>query len=126
MARVGAFAAITLLIALMIGCAEKTSSTEQTGLELVFDNCITFAAWVWIDGEYVGTFTSEQPSVIELAAGGHSIFARSNMVVGDSSYCWTRSFSVSDGQTTEVVLDCVGARCQSATTLEMLNPAIKQ
>lgn len=125
MARVGAFAALTLLIALLIGCSEKTSSTEQTGAELVFENCITFSAWVWIDDEYVGAFTSEQPSVIALGAGAHSLFARSNMVVGDTSYCWTRTFSVSDGQTTEVTLDCVGARCESPTTLEMLDPAIK-
>ncbi len=125
MARIGAFAALTILIALLIGCSEKTSSTEQTGLELNFAHCLTFSAWVWIDGEYVGAFTSEQPSIIEMGSGGHTLFARSNMVVADTSYCWTTSFNVSDGQTTEVILDCVGARCESATTLEMLNPAIR-
>lgn len=113
MARLGAFVALIVLLSLLFGCAEKTTSVQQTGLELRFANCLTFAAWVWVDGSYVGTYTSDQPNEIDVAPGSHSLFVRGNTVVADTSYCWTTSFSVSDGELTRLVLDCVGAKCGS-------------
>lgn len=123
MARVGAFALLIVLLACLIGCEEKTASVQQTGINLQFENCISFAVWVWVDGDYIGTYTSEQRSYIGIGPGGHTLFARGNIVVADSSYCWTQSFSVSDGQITDVRLNCRGAKCE--TPGAAVNPPIE-
>ncbi len=122
MARVGAFVFLILFVSLLIGCSEKTSSVQETGMSLQFANCLSFAAWVWVDGSYMGTYTSEQPNLIEVPAGGHSLFVRSNLVVADTSYCWTSNFSVSEGQVTPVVLDCVGAKCSNPGSVSLDPP----
>ncbi len=122
MTRVGAFALLILFVSLVVGCSEKTASVQETGIRLGFSNCLTFAAWVWIDGYYVGTYTSEQPSLIDVTAGGHTLFVRGNIVVGDSSFCWTQDFSVSEEQVTEVTLDCVGAKCETVETFGVVPP----
>ncbi len=112
MKRIGGLILVVLLFASLLGCSEKSSSVKQTGLNLRFTNCLTCAVWVWIDGDYVATCTVEQANFIEVPPGNHSLFARANIVVADSSYCWSRDFSVSDGAVTELVLDCIGARCE--------------
>jgi len=122
MARVGAFVLMILFVSLLIGCSEKTSSVQNTGINLTFANCLSFAAWVWVDGSYMGTYTTEVPNLIEVPAGGHSLFVRGNIVVSDTSYCWTSNFSVSDGQVTAVVLDCVGAKCSNPGAASLIPP----
>jgi len=112
MVRIGAFVLTVLILCLLLGCSEKTTESVQTGLELSFMNCFSFNAWVWIDGDYKGAFTSERPSVIEVAEGSHTLYAKSNIVVADSFFCWTQDFSVSGGEVTDLQLDCAGHGCR--------------
>ncbi|MFA4947952.1 MAG: hypothetical protein WC674_05515 [Candidatus Krumholzibacteriia bacterium] len=108
MFRVGAFVLIALVLSLFFGCSEKTSEAQLTGLELGFMNCITFDAKVFIDDNYVGPFSSERASFIGVLAGPHTLKVKANLVVvaGDSTFCWTENFTVADGQTTYLDLDC--------------------
>ena len=114
MARVGAFGLSVLFLSLIIvGCDEKATSVQETGLMLSFSNCNTFTAYVWIDDVLLpDEYSTEQPSLIEIASGSHKIFVRGNIVIGDSSYCWTENFSVSEGAITPLALDCIGAKCE--------------
>jgi hypothetical protein len=124
MVRLGVFVSLVLFVSLLIGCSEKATSVQETGLDLRFANCLTFSAWVWIDGGYMGSYTSEQPNIIDVPAGGHTLFVRGNIVVADTSYCWTGNFRVSEGQITTVVLDCRGAKCVSPAAAA-LNPPLE-
>jgi hypothetical protein len=122
MSRIGAFALALVLLACCIGCDEKSASVVQTGLNLSFANCVTTGIYVFIDGDddlANATYcSSEITNFIEIAPGTHTLNARANITVADTSYCWTRSFSVSDGQITELVLDCIGASCDTTATPE--------
>lgn len=113
MFRVGAFISIALVLSLFFGCNEKTSEAQQTGLEVGFPNCLTFNAQVFVDDNFVGSFSSERAWFIPIAAGSHTIKAQSNLVVvsGETKYCWMESFSVADGQTTYLNLNCDTAEC---------------
>ena len=113
MKRVGALALILALALTVSGCEEDAMGVDETGVQLTFTNCLTFAVWLWIDGEYQGTFTSEETQFVEIVSGSHTLYARSNAFVDQANkyFCWTTSFSVSDGQTTYVALDCTGAWC---------------
>jgi hypothetical protein len=108
MFRVGAFIVIVLVLSLFFGCSEKTSEAQPTGLELGFMNCLTFNGSVFIDNNYVGSYSSERAWFIDVAAGSHALYVKGNIVVvvGDSTFCWTQNFSVADGQTTHLDLDC--------------------
>lgn len=112
MRRIGPFFLLAVILAGLLGCSEKSSSVVQTGLNLKFANCLTCGVYLWIDGEYVTTCSSEQSNFVEVSPGNHSLFAKGNIVVADSSYCWSRNFIVSEGQVTEITLDCIGARCE--------------
>jgi hypothetical protein len=113
MKRIGlVFLLIILALFALFGCKDKGTEAKVTGIELRFRNCLTFEAWVWIDGEYQGSYTSEQPSTIELASGAHSLFARSNMFVsGDTTFCWTTDVDVTQDKVARVLLDCPGHKC---------------
>ena len=113
MYRIGALIALVLVGSLLLGCEEDATETSSTGLALVFQNCITFNANVFIDDGFVGQYTSERPSFIEVPTGSHRLFVESNLVVhlGDTNFCWTKNVTVSDGQTTVVNLNCRGAAC---------------
>lgn len=111
MIRVGAAAALVLVLFLSFGCKDEATETQATGVNLNFENCLTFVAWVWIDGDYFASYTSEQTSFLPIGAGAHTLYARSNVIAGDSFVCWTKEFSVVDQQATELVLDCAGAGC---------------
>lgn len=112
MVRVGAFAMIIMVLMLWLGCGGKPATVQETGLNLTFDDCGTFEAWLWVDNDYVGSFTSEQPSIIDVSPGGHTLYAKSNMVQGDSFFCWTTDFSITNQKITFVKLDCAGHGCR--------------
>ena len=108
-----------ILIAMIFvyGCGEKSTSVQETGLDLRFANCFIFAVWVEIDGNYQGTFSSERSGFIPLKAGSHTLYARSNMELADTGeyYCWTTDFTVSKNKITTVLLDCEGHTCIDTT-----------
>jgi hypothetical protein len=116
MFRVGAFVLIALVLSLAFGCSEKTSEAQVTGVELSFSSCLTFNAMVFIDDTYMGSFSSERPAFISVATGSHALYVKGNIVVvaGDSTYCWTESFSVADGQTTTLDLNCNTGGCPAS------------
>lgn len=106
MFRVGAFVLIVLGLILFFGCNEKTSEAEVTGLELGFRNCFTFNARVFIDGNYIGSFSSERASFIDVPAGSHALFAEANLATMDSVYSWKQNFNVAAGKITQIALNC--------------------
>ncbi|MDD4856923.1 MAG: hypothetical protein PHD74_02325 [Candidatus Krumholzibacteria bacterium] len=113
MFRISACALIILTLFLLLGCGGKPASVEEYGLELAFSNCYTFMAEVWIDDTYVGEYTSERSSLIEgVADGSHTLYAKSNIVVADSFFCWTTDFSMSKDKTTYLTLECPGHGCR--------------
>ncbi len=116
MFRVGAFISIALVLSLFFGCSEKTSEAQPTGLEVGFMNCLTFNTQVFIDDNYVGSFSSERSWFIDVAAGNHTLYAKANIVVHatDSTFCWTEDFNVADGQTTRVNLNCSTGGCPAS------------
>ncbi len=120
MFRVGAFVLIALVLSLSLGCNEKTSEAQETGLELGFMNCITFNAWVFIDGQSAenlkGSYSSERAWFIDVAAGNHTLYVESNLVVsaGNTKFCWTENFSVADGQVTYLTMDCDSTVCPAS------------
>jgi hypothetical protein len=114
MVRIGAVALIVLSTFLLFGCNETTGN-DQTGLDLSFGNCLTFEAWVWLNEDYIGSYSSDVTSFIECGSGSYTVYAKSNIVAGDSCYCWTKTVTVADGKTTPVHLDCVGAGCCKPT-----------
>ncbi|MBN2184131.1 MAG: hypothetical protein JW746_02270 [Candidatus Krumholzibacteriota bacterium] len=111
--RIGVLLLISSLLLLFFvsGCKE-TQSAEETGFKLVADNCISIGIKVFIDGEYECTVSADQPYFFPLSAGTYDLFARSNATLSISEpdpLCWTRQVSVSDGNITEVLLDCADA-----------------
>jgi len=113
MVRIGSFAMTILALFLLLGCGEKAVSVQETGLEINFPHCLEFNAEVWIDDEYFGSFPSQRPSLLSVAAGSHTFYAKSNLVVVDSFFCWTENFSITDGSITFLALDCYGHGCRN-------------
>ena len=112
MARIGGMALIVLALFLLVGCSDKTTGTDQTGVAITFPHCLTFNALIWVDDNYVGSYSSEHEAVIELSSGAHSLEAKANIVVADTTYCWTTNFSVDSGKLTDLQLDCYGHGCR--------------
>jgi hypothetical protein len=113
MFRISAGALTLLTLFLLIGCGGKPASVQESGLELSFADCYVFNAEVWIDEDYVGSYPSGQPSLIEgVAEGSHTLYAKSNIVVADSFFCWTTNFSISKDKTTYLTLGCDGHGCR--------------
>jgi hypothetical protein len=119
MRRVGVVSLLMLLaLFAFFGCKETGSEAKTTGVEIHFDSCFTFAAWIWVDNNYEGTFTDEQPALLELPAGSHDLFVRSNMFVDQSSdtvFCWRQSFDVTQNEVKILRLNCHGHRCEANT-----------
>ncbi|MBN2072093.1 MAG: hypothetical protein JW814_11620 [Candidatus Krumholzibacteriota bacterium] len=105
---VGSIFTISLIMLLFVpGCKDSQSSAE-TGFELSTTNCVAIGIHVHIDDEYQGLASAEQPQFFALPAGTYHLYARSNAstsVVIDP-LCWSMEISISDGNITEVVLDC--------------------
>jgi len=115
MKRIGIASMMIMLALVMVyGCKQQSTEAQVTGIELQFSGCLTFEAWLWVDGEFQGSYTSEQPSTIPVAAGARSLYIRSNMfVTGDTMYCWDEQVTVEDGKVTAVTLPCAGHKCVS-------------
>jgi hypothetical protein len=113
MFRVAAFALIALVLSPSFGCSDKTSEAKPTGLQLGLANCLTFNAVVFIDDNYIGSFSSERAWFIDVAAGAHTLYVKGNLIVvsTNTSFCWTQDFNVADGQITVVDLDCNTGVC---------------
>jgi hypothetical protein len=113
MFRVGAFVSIALIVSMFLGCSDETTEAEPTGLEIGFQNCLSFNTQVFVDGNYVGSYSSERDWFIDVPSGNHVLEAHANLVVvaGDTSFCWTEDFSVSDANVTHVELNCSTAGC---------------
>jgi hypothetical protein len=102
--------AVILLLAVSPGCKKETT-TDETGLNITTANCLTFGIWVFLDGQYQGMISSEEPHFFSLPSGTYELSARSNADLGEIYFCWTQEVTVNDGGTTEVLLDCDGAEC---------------
>jgi len=112
MRRIGALAIVIMLTSMFAaGCEEDSNEVQQTGIELRFSDCLTFGVWVFVDGEYQGMVSSEEPKFFPLGAGSYELYARSNAKLGDVYFCWTRQISVSDGNISTISLSCEGAEC---------------
>ena len=110
MKRIGVIAAL-LALSLMFagGCDDETEGVSTTGINLTFANCLPFGIWVFVDDEYQSFASSEEPHFVSVTPGNHTLWARSNAQLGDEYFRWEIEFSVSDGQTTELLLDCTDA-----------------
>jgi hypothetical protein len=109
MRRVGALLALVLFAAVyLIGCEEKTTGVAETGIEIQCGNCYPFKVDVFVDGDDIGSFSSEEPKFFNVPTGSHSLYAVSNAVVHvtNEGWCWTLDFSVSEGNVTEIILEC--------------------
>ena len=118
MKRIGALVAILALAAMFAaGCEEEVESVAGTGIEIGFTDCITVGVWVWIDGEYKGFMSTDDPEFFETTSGSHEIYCRSNAILTDNLqfYCWSQSISVSDNNVSLLALNCVGAGCTDTT-----------
>lgn len=114
MKRIGAMVIMLMFVSsAFMSCKDKSTEAQQTGVWLRFSNCVTFPASVYVNDEYWGRVSSEEPALIELPAGQHTLYVRSNAILVDDDkyFCWTESVAVSDGSTTDLFLDCSGALC---------------
>ncbi|MBN1884999.1 MAG: hypothetical protein JW876_05700 [Candidatus Krumholzibacteriota bacterium] len=110
MKRIGVITALLALsLAIAGGCDDETAGVDQTGINLRFANCLPLGIWVFVDDEYQSFASTEEPQFISVTAGSHTLWARSNAQLGDEFYSWDIEFSVSDGQITELTLDCTDA-----------------
>ena len=114
MKRIGVLAIILILkTGVFTSCEEKAVEQQATGVWLRFSNCVAFPASVFINDEYWGRVSSEEPALIEIPAGSYSVYVHSNAILADEEkyFCWTESVSVSDGSAIDLFLDCSGALC---------------
>lgn len=101
---------------------------SRKNLEISAQDCLVFEYFVWVDGGYYGSFTTEAPVLLESQPGLHSLYARANIIVDDHTFCWTRDFVIVEGERTTVVLDCddgicpLGARDPMEDALIRLRP----
>ncbi|MBN1163639.1 MAG: hypothetical protein JXB45_03595 [Candidatus Krumholzibacteriota bacterium] len=106
MRRVGALAVFfTVLLMVAPGC-EDTQSTDPTGFELSFDECLTVGAWVYVNGKYQDFIAIEHPHFFELPAGSYRVYVRSNAHYESYHLCWETNVSVKEGQVTLLRLPC--------------------
>lgn len=114
MKRIGVLVIILILITgVFTSCEDKAVEQQATGVWLRFSNCVTFPASVFINDEYWGRVSSEEPTLIEIPTGSYSVYVHSNAILVDEEkyFCWTESVSVSDGMAVDLFLDCEGALC---------------
>jgi hypothetical protein len=118
MRRIGSLVLIlTLVVVIFNACKDDSKGVDQTGVEISFTNCVTAGIRVWIDDEYQTFVSTDEPAFLEVPSGSHSLYARSNAINTEdkSYYCWSTSFSVTDGETTFLTLDCTDHLCSDST-----------
>ncbi len=103
---------LALMPVLLAGCSDDTQKVTPTGIELKFTECLTFGVWVFVDDEFQGMASSEEPAFFALAPGTYELYLRGNAYLDDTYFCWTDEISVSDGNTTVLYYSCDGAECQ--------------
>jgi hypothetical protein len=120
MRRVGALFALAILAALFLaGCEEETVGVVETGIEVHCVNCFAFKVDVFIDGEVIGSLSTEEPRFFEVSSGPHSLYAAGNAINHSTNegWCWTLDFSVSDGSITRIILECSeDSQCSDSTS----------
>ncbi len=123
MRRIGVLTLILMMGLIFIySCGEKAEEAKQTGVQIRFRDCLIFAVYLWIDDNYVGTFSSEEPFFLDMNPGNHTLRAKSNYVITgeevDEYFCWDTTFTVYDGKTTFFVLECEGHTCADTSSTE--------
>ena len=103
---------LALMLVLFVGCSDDTQEVTLTGIQLNFTDCLTFGVWVFVEDEYQGMASSEEPAFFELAPGSYELYMRSNANLGEIYACWTDQITVSEGNTTVLTYSCDGAACQ--------------
>ena len=113
MKQLGAVVLILALIpGLLAGCSDDTQEVNPTGFRLTFTDCLSFGVWVFVEGEYQGMASSDEPAFFELGPGTYELYLRSNASLGEIYACWTAQISISEGNTTSLTYSCDGAACQ--------------
>ncbi len=102
---------LALMPVLLTGCSDDTQEVTPTGIKLNFEQCLSFGVWVFVEGEYQGMASSEEPTFFDLAPGSYTLYMRSNALIGDTYFCWTDEVSVSENATTELTYSCDGHEC---------------
>jgi hypothetical protein len=103
---------LALLPVLLAGCSDDSQEVTPTGIRLTFTECLTFGVWVFVEGEYQGMLSSEEPGFFALAPGTYELYMASNANIGDTYFCWTDQITVSEGSTTSLTYSCDGAECE--------------
>jgi hypothetical protein len=126
MRRIGiAVMILTAAAMALIGCKD-TESVDQTGFEVRFaalelqeierivgqsieidtialeQPALTFAVWLFVDDEYQGRSSTDEPKFFPFPSGTYDMYVRSNMrkVTEDTFYSWTRRFTINESATT--------------------------
>jgi hypothetical protein len=109
MARIGGMALIVLALFSLVGCSDKTTANEPTGISISFAHCLSLPMKVRIDNSYIGTYSTDHVATIETSTGNHTLEVDAiGFCVADSTFLWNTSVTVSSGQLTQVQLDCYG------------------
>ncbi|HUV37151.1 MAG TPA: hypothetical protein VMX58_09470 [Patescibacteria group bacterium] len=126
MKRVGiATVILTMAVLFMIGCEEDATGVDETGFEVRFvalelreierivgqsieidtitleQPALTFAVWVFVDDEYQGRASTDEPRFFSFPSGTYDMYVRSNMrkVTQDTFYSWKRRFTIDENAT---------------------------
>ncbi len=127
MKRIGiSMALFTIALIFLLGCEEETTGVEETGFQVRFavlelreierivegsvevdtialeQPPLTFAVWIFVDDEYQGRASTDEPKFFGIPSGTYDMYVRSNMrkITEDTFYSWRRSFSVNEGKVT--------------------------
>ncbi len=127
MKRIGiSMALFTLALIFLLGCEEDTTGVDETGFQVRFavlelreierivegsvevdtialeQPPLTFAVWVFVDDEYQGRASTDEPKFFGIPSGTYDMYIRSNMrkITEDTFYSWRRNITVNDGNVT--------------------------
>jgi hypothetical protein len=127
MKRIGiSMALLTIALIFLLGCEEETTGVDETGFQVRFvalelreiervvegsievdtialeQPALTFAVWVFVDDEYQGRASTDEPKFFSFPSGTYDMYVRSNMrkITEDTFYLWRRRFTVNEGNIT--------------------------
>jgi hypothetical protein len=103
---------LALMSVLLAGCSDDSQEVTPTGIRLTYTECLSFGVWVFVEGEYQGMASSEEPTFFALAPGTYELYMASNARIGDTYFCWTDQVTITDGNTTSLTYSCDGHECQ--------------